>query len=262
MIFWFLTLYLGILGVLYLFQRNMVFMPGRENPFDFPYAPFRPFSYLASDGVKLRGLWHAPQGDEKPVIVYFHGNSGHLGGRLFKARRFVGRGYGVALVGYHGYDGNPGFPSEQNLYADARAAIDAIRRRNIPDNRIVLYGESLGTGVATQMATEYPGIRALVLEAPYTSIPDVAQKRYWFFPVHSLIKDRFESLSKIGVLKMPILVIHGTRDLTVPYKFGKKLFDHITATKKQLATLKGAGHSDVYDFGAEEALHVFLEENQ
>lgn len=250
--------YLSILGAMYVFQRTLVFLPSRDDPFIHMNKPFRPFSYRTPDGMKLRGLWHPPR-EGRPTIVYFHGNAGHLGNRLFKAKLFVARGYGIALVGYHGYDGNPGFPSEQNLYADARAAIQAIQKKNIPDKDIVLYGESLGTGVATQMAVEMPGIRALVLEAPYTSVPDVAQKRYWFFPVHYLIKDRFENSKKIGQLKMPIILVHGTSDLTVPYRYGRKLFTYVTTEQKQFTTLDGAGHSNLYDFGAEEAIHAFLE---
>lgn len=258
MIVWVIAAYLCVLALLYSFQRNLVFLPSGEDPFVHMNKPFRPFSYRTPDGIKLRGMWHPPR-EDRPTIIYFHGNAGHLGNRLFKAKLFVARGYGVALVGYHGYDGNPGFPSEQNLYADARAAIHAVRHKKISDKDIVLYGESLGTGVATQMATEMPDIRALVLEAPYTSVPDVAQKRYWFFPVHPLIKDRFESAGKITALKMPILVIHGTRDLTVPYSFGRKLYNLVNSDKKQFVSLDGAGHSNLYDFGAEEAMHEFLE---
>ena len=258
MIFWVVITYLVVLGLLYSFQRNMVFLPSGEDPFVHMFKPFRPFSYRTPDNIKLRGMWHPPR-EDKPTIIYFHGNAGHLGNRLFKAKLFIARGYGIALVGYHGYDGNPGFPSEENLYNDARAAIAAINNKGIAQKEIILYGESLGTGIATQMATEMPNIRALILEAPYTSIPDVAQQRYWFFPVHGLIKDRFESAKKIGALKMPILVIHGTRDITVPYKYGRKLFSLITTEKKEFVSLDGAGHSNLYDFGAEEAMHEFLE---
>lgn len=258
MIFWVIFLYLFILTLLYAFQRHLIFLPSNEDPFTHLEEPFQPFSYTTPDGLTLRGMWHPPR-DDKPLIVYFHGNAGHIGNRLFKAKLFVARGYGIALVGYHGYDGNPGFPSENNLYDDARAAIAALKKQNFKNEQIVLYGESLGTGVATQMATEMPDIRALVLEAPYTSIVDVAQKRYWFFPVKWLIKDRFESKLKIGNLHMPILVIHGTSDFTVPYKFGQKLFGYITTDRKEFVSLDGAGHTNLFDFGAEEAVHAFLE---
>ncbi len=257
MILWILIVYLCVLGFMYIFQRNLVFHPSADNPFIHLNKPFKPFVYQTPVGMNLRGLWVPPKPGH-PTIVYFHGNSGSLSGRLFKAKFFVARGYGVAMVGYRGYSGNPGFPTEQNLYEDARSAIAAIQKRGIADKNMVLYGESLGTGVATQMATEMPKIRALVLEAPYTSIPDVAVKHYWMFPVHSLIKDRFENAKKIGILKMPILIVHGTRDKTVPYSLGKKLFGLVTANDRQFVSLEGASHTDLYDFGAEESLHAFL----
>jgi uncharacterized protein len=257
MILWVLVAYLGILGVMYVFQRGLLFHPNSDNPFLKVEAPFKPFVYQTPVGLNLRGLWMPPKPGH-PTIVYFHGNAGSLSNRIFKAKYFIARGYGIALVGYRGYSGNPGFPSEKNLYEDARSAIAAIHAHGVADRNMVLYGESLGTGVATQMATEMPAIKALVLEAPYTSIPDVAASHFWMFPVHSLIKDRFESAKKIGILKMPILVIHGTKDKTVPYKFGKKLFSLVTTKHREFVTLEGASHTDLYDFGAEEALHAFI----
>lgn len=258
MLLWVLIIYISLLGFLYIFQRKMVFLPSPDDPFIYMSEPFSSFSYQTSDGLKLRGMWHAPK-ENMPTIVYFHGNAGNLEDRLFKAELFIARGYGIALVGYHGYDGNPGVPSETNLYADARAAIKAIHDQKIEDKDIILYGESLGTGVATQMASEYPNVKALILEAPYTSLTDIASQRFWYFPVKWLMRDRFESSKKIGILKVPILVIHGTGDLVVPYRFGKKLFDLVTTEKKSLVSVDGAGHSNLYEFGAEEAVHDFIQ---
>jgi fermentation-respiration switch protein FrsA (DUF1100 family) len=255
---WLVILYLGVLLFLYVFQRSMVFRPSLDDPFDHSNRPFRPFMYQTPEGLHLKGLWHPASREERPTIVYFHGTAGNLEDRLFKAKLFRARGYGIALVGYHGYDGNPGIPTEYNLYDDGRAALRAIRKKGVSEEQMVLYGESLGTGIAAQMAAEHPDIRALVLEAPYTSIPDVAASRHWYFPVRHLIKDRFETFKKIATLQMPILILHGTRDRTVPYRFGKKLFGLVTTAKKEFVTLEGAGHTNLYDFKAEEAVHAFL----
>jgi fermentation-respiration switch protein FrsA (DUF1100 family) len=255
---WIILVYIGVLAFFYVYQRSMVFRPSMDDPFSHSNRPFRPFLYQTPEGLRLKGLWHPATCEDRPTIIYFHGTAGNIEDRIYKAKLFKARGYGIALVGYHGYDGNPGIPTEQNLYDDGRAAIRAIYKKGVPEEKMVLYGESLGTGIATQMAAEHPDILALILEAPYTSIPDVAASRHWYFPVRPLIKDRFETFKKIATLKMPILIVHGTRDRTVPYRFGRKLFELVTTKRKEFVTLEGAGHTNLYEFKAEEAVHAFL----
>ena len=251
-------LYAVLAGALFYYQRDFLFLPSSDDPFTHNFQPLSPFDYTTTDDLKLRGMWHPPKAG-KPTIILFHGNGGNLSNRLFKAKLFLSHGYGIALVGYHGYDGNPGFPSEQNFYDDGRAAIKAIQEKNIPDDEIILYGESIGTGVATQMATEMPNIKALILEASYTSVADVAEKVFWFMPTHLLIRDKFKSIDKINSLQMPVLLIHGTDDKVIPYIFGQTLFKAVASSKKQFISLQGAGHNDLYDYGAEEAIHLFIE---
>ena len=255
---WLILIYSALLLLLFIYQRSLVFKPSHDDPFSHSNRPFKPFMYQTPEGLKLKGLWHPSTIENRPTIIYFHGTAGNIEDRLFKAKLFRARGYGIALVGYHGYDGNPGMPTEQHLYDDGRAAIRSIQNKGVPEKDMVLYGESLGTGIATQMAAEHRDIRALVLEAPYTSIPDVAQARYWYFPVHRLIRDRFETFTKIATLNMPILILHGTIDKTVPYRFGKRLYRLVKAKRRQFVRLEGAGHTNLYDFKAEEAVHAFL----
>jgi len=193
---WVLVGYLSIMTFMYVFQRHFTFVPHRENPFQLDYRPFQPFTYQTPMGLTLRGLrLFAKPG--KPTIVYFHGNAGHLGGRMFKADSYVPNGYGFVLVGYRGYSGNPGQPSESGFYEDGRAVVKTLLKEGVRIEDIVFYGESIGSGTATQMATEYPAARALVLESPFTSTVDVARRIYGFLPLNRLIKDKFHNSSKI-----------------------------------------------------------------
>lgn len=256
MIWLFLTVYLTLMLLLFVFQRNIVFVPSSDNPFAKPHEPFKVFSYQTPMGLNLRGMYY-PAEPSKPTIVYFHGNAGNVADRIYKTAHYTKFGYGIVLVGYRGYSGNPGMPTEEGFYEDARAAIKALEASGVPQQQMILYGESLGTGVATQMATEI-NAKALVLEAPFTSVVDVGASRYWFFPVRLLMKEKFDSVSKIGKLKLPILIIHGTNDGTVPYKFGLQLYEKITSPIKEFITLKGAGHADIYDFHAGESIYEFL----
>ena len=145
---------------------------------------------------------------ERPVIVYFHGNGGHIGYRADRVERFAREGYGVLMLEYRGYGGNPGMPSEAGLFEDAAAALRFVAAQGVPGHRLVLYGESLGTGIAVQAATTRE-VGAVVLESPYTSIAAAAQFHYPFIPAAWLVSDRYDSLSRIGQVRAPILMLHG-----------------------------------------------------
>lgn len=252
-----LVMYSLALVYLYIFQSRILYRPGSDNPFTHDYAPFVSFVYQTPAGMNMRGMWYPPQAN-KPIIIYFQGNTGSIGTRLFKARKFITKGYGVAMVGYRGYSGNPGFPSEKNLMDDGRAAIDALVKKGYKPSQMILYGESLGSGIAVRMAYEQPDIRAVILEAPYTSIAAVAKSRFAIFPVNKLLKDRFDSAKIIHNLQMPVLVLHGTHDKTTSVEIGHDLFSKVTAKKKQFISLNGAGHADLYDHGAERVIDEFL----
>jgi uncharacterized protein len=251
-------LYLGIIVFMYFFQRNFTFQPSHENPFNMDHAPFQPFTYQTPLGLTLRGLYYPAQ-PGKPTIIYFQGNAGHIGDRLFKTKTFLSAGYGFALVGYRGYSGNPGSPTEKGVYDDARAAIRKIESTGVPINNMILYGESLGTGIATQMATEFPQAKALILEAPFTSAVTVAEGVYWFLPVSWLMKDVFDSSSKIKNVQMPILIYHGNKDRTIPFKLGRSLFDAVTSKTKEFVTIEGGGHADLYDLKAGDYVRAFVD---
>lgn len=194
-----------------------------------------------------------------PTIVIFHGNAGHLGHRGFKARVFLDRGYGVLLAAYRGYGGNPGRPGEQGLYADGAAALDYLRdTAGLPPGKIVLYGESLGTGVAVELAARGDlDFAAVILEAPYTSMADLGAHHYPYLPARLLMRDRFDSASKFGRVTAPVLMFCGSRDRVVPPDFGARLYA-VAPQGKRLELLEDAGHNDLWEHGAARLVLDFL----
>jgi len=255
-----LITYAVIVLALYIVQRSMIYFPDTNlpSPDFFGLADMDVMDVTASDGVVLKGWYKAPVEAGKPVILLFHGNAGHIGIRNFKVRPFLDTGYGFLLAEYRGYGGNPGSPTEQGFYRDARAYIEWLRAEGIAPEDIILYGESLGTGVAVQMATEYPDMKALVLETPFTSFVDLGKRLYFFLPVSLMMRDRYDSLSKIGGVKMPLLVLHGTADMVVPYRYGKALFE-AAPQPKRMETFPGGGHNDLYAHDADGRILKFLE---
>ena len=213
-------------------------------------------SIRSLDGLRLLAWHRAPPSPQAPVLVYFHGNAGHIGHRADRLRPYLDAGFGALLVEYRGYGGNPGRPTEEGLYADARAALDFLTRRSVAADRMVFYGESLGTAVAVQMAVEQD-CAAVVLEAPFTSVAAVAQSRYWMFPVRRLVRDKFDSLAKIGDLRCPLFVMHGDRDGVVPIRYGRELFAAAREPKESKWFAEGT-HTNFDDLGGPAAVLDFL----
>ncbi|MBF0334631.1 MAG: alpha/beta hydrolase [Alphaproteobacteria bacterium] len=236
----------GVAG-LFTFQRRLVFRPfGRPGP---PARAGLPelvaVEVTAADGVSSLAWWAPPPSPGRPTIVLFHGNAGHLGHRAGKARVFLDAGMGVLLASYRGFAGSPGKPTEQGLYADGRAALDWLEARGVPASNVVLHGESLGSGVAVQMATERR-VAAVVLEAPFTSVPDVGARRYPIVPVRLLARDRFDNLAKIGAIGAPLLIVHGTSDRIVPIAMGRRLLA-AAAQPKEMIEIAGGRHCDCFE---------------
>lgn len=241
-------LYGLMVGGLYLMQRQLMYFPDDERPApaDWGVPEMEPVTLTTGDGLELLAWYHPAPSADRPVVAYFHGNGGHIGLRGSKVRPFLDAGYGVLLLTYRGYSGNPGRPSEAGLYADGRAALAFLRRRGVAAERMVLYGESLGSGVAVQLATE-TRVAALVLEAPFSSAGDVAAHAFPFLPARQLVRDRFDSAAKIASVRAPVLVIHGERDRVVPPRFGRKLFEAANEPKES-RFIAGAGHNDLHEF--------------
>jgi len=255
--------YVVLVLAMYTGQRKLMYHPDASmgTPASHGIAEVVPIRLPSSDGLTITS-WFRAAGTNKPIIVYFHGNAGHIGDRGSKVRAYVDAGYGILLVGYRGYGGNPGSPTEQGLYDDASTALNFLTRTGIAPDHWVLYGESLGSGVAVEMAyrsADTMPVAAVVLEAPFTSMADAAKSHYPFVPAKILLKDRYDSLSKIENVKSPVFIIHGNKDRTVPFALGQRLFDTAREPKTSV-WVDGAGHNNLYDFGAAEHVMSFLVE--
>lgn len=256
--------YVAIAAAMFVFQRNLLYFTSAPKPTRemSGVGDMSELTFTTEDGLALFAWFKPPSDPLKPVVVIFHGNAGTLGGRGYKARLFLDQGYGALLVEYRAYANNPGSPTEQGLYTDARAALASLKTQGLSGQSLVFYGESLGTGVATQMAFEAQEqgkpVAAVILEAPFTSIPDVAAGRYPFLPVRLLARDRFDSLSRIKKIGAPLLIAHGERDRTVPIALGKGLFDAASGVKESL-WVSEASHNDLFNFGVGEAMLAFLD---
>ncbi|RMD63418.1 MAG: alpha/beta hydrolase [Alphaproteobacteria bacterium] len=240
--------YLVLTGAMFLMQRAFLYPGGGGEPdiASAGVAGLREVVTTTADGLRLVHWYRPPPAPDAPVVVVFHGNAGHLGDRVPKLASLLEAGFGMMFVGYRGFGSNPGRPTEDDLSADARLVLDWLGDQGIPAERLVLYGESLGTGVAVKMAAERP-VAAVVLEAPYTSIADVAQSHYWFLPARWLLLDKWNSLGRIVAIDTPLLVLHGARDRTVPLRFGERLF--ATAREpKEMLVIPEAAHTDLFDF--------------
>jgi len=254
-----LAVYVLLVGALYVTQRSLLYHPDRTvpDPADFGVPEMQVVRVPTPDGFELLCWWRAPRDDAQPVIAVFHGNAGHIGSRAHKMRDYLDTGYGVLLMSYRYNAGTGGSPSEANLFDDARAALDFLNREGIADNRIVPYGESLGTGVAVAMAAERR-LGALVLEAPYSSMPDLAQHHYWYAPARWLVRDRFDSMSRIGRVDEPVIVVHGLEDRVVPPQFGRRLYD-AAREPKEAHFLPDGNHNNLPDLGLARLTIDFLE---
>lgn len=250
-------IYVIAAGSLYVFQRRLIYFPGtdREAPAEAGLRGVREVVLQTPDGARLIA-WYAAAAPAKPTFLYFHGNGGSLADRAERIRRFTGAGYGVFMPSYRGYSGGTGSPSEAAIVADAGLAYDHLRGLGVAERAIVLYGESLGSGVAVRLASERP-VGAMILDAPYTSLPDVAKMLYPIMPVRTFMVDRFDSTKHIAAVRAPILVLHGADDTVIPLALGQALFE-AAPEPKEMAVFKGAGHSDIYAYGAFPRVEDFI----
>jgi uncharacterized protein len=231
--------YLGVCGYLFVEQRHLVFRPSGIR-LDAPPAGT---DYQSLDAAvpglgTLKDWWIPPASVAMPTIIFFHGNSSDRTDFLEQGIRFHQHGWGVALASYRGYSGNPGEPTEDGLMADARATVATVAARVGP---IILWGHSLGSGIAARMASEGRAA-GLVLEAPYTSITAVAAEQYPYVPVRWLLLDRFDTQSLLGRINVPVLIFHGVDDRQVPFAMGAELAAQL-GDRATLVRMSGIGHT-------------------
>jgi uncharacterized protein len=251
-----LAFYCIVLAALFFMQRSLLYPASerRATAAEAGLSDFQDLTLLTTDNERLVGWWKPPQ-PGKAIVLYFHGNGGSLWNRRLRAQALTETGRGLLMVSYRGYSGSSGTPSEEGLKTDARAAYEWLRH-SYEASRIVVYGESLGTGVAVRLASEEP-VAGLVLDAPYTSTADVASLIYWYVPVRWLMLDQFRSLDIIRQVKAPVLIMHGTADRVIPFAFGEQLFQ-AAPEPKEFLRLEGEGHSRNLEQGGLKAVDAFI----
>jgi uncharacterized protein len=257
---WFLiTLLVGygaIVTLAYFAQRSLMYFPDRTRtpPAEAGLPQAEEIELTTGDGEWVIA-WHVPPRGDKPVVLYFQGNGGALNLRAQRFARLTSDGTGLIALSYRGYGGSTGRPSEAGLLRDAEATY-AFATARYQAERLVLYGESLGSGVAVALAAEHK-VGKVILEAPYTSAVEIGAAAYPFLPVRLLMHDQFRSDERIGKLTAPVLVLHGARDTVIPIAYGERLYALITAPKKFVRFPEGH-HSDLDSHGAQTAVRDFL----
>ena len=248
--------YLGAAGFLYVEQRPLLYLNkhGAETP-DIAGLPIRDLRIPTPDGQSLEA-WYEPPQPGKPVFLFLHGQGGSLHYGKWRYIRMHKEGAGYLALSYRGFSGSTGTPTEKGLFIDGLAAYDWLRAQGFADKDIVLHGHSLGSGVATYVATQRPA-RALILEAPFTAAADVAQSRYPFAPVALLMKDKFANTTRMKDVHIPVLIVHGTDDSTIPIAEGQKLYDLANGPKTFVA-MAGSEHNTLVRDGLYDHVWPFL----
>jgi uncharacterized protein len=234
-------LYLAALLTLVAFQRWLIYLPKpiARSPTDVGLGQARVLQLHTPDGEVLPA-WYVPPARARPLILYFHGNAARLADKAERFRNLTATGHGLLAVEYRGFAGATGSPSEQGLLIDGDTAYAQALSLGAKPSRLVVLGESLGSGVAVSVAARRE-VGAIVLDSPYDSVVAVAARRYWMFPVRTLMRDTFRSDERIGKVAAPLLMVHGTKDRTVPFASGARLFA-LANEPKRFIRLDGVGH--------------------
>lgn len=248
-----LGVYATVVGAMYFGQRSFIYHP---SPIPIDAAKMRaggyaPFAVRTADGLDLTA-WRRAGDPDKPTIVLFHGNAQDASWRIDTAAQAARHGYAIVLATYRGFGGNPGTPSEEGLYEDARATLEAAG-----PGPFVLWGESLGTGVAVKMAEERR-VAGVILQSPYISIAERAGEVMWWLPARFLVKDRFDSIARIASIRAPLLIVHGAHDAVIPIRHARALFAAAVAPKT-FVELADRGHAGMEGPEFEAAVRKFLE---
>lgn len=247
-----------LLLILWSGQRRMMYFPSGSvaAPPAFGLEGVEPVAFDTADGLRLHG-WFFPVADARATVLVFNGNAGNRSYRAPLASALRNRDLQVLLFDYRGFGGNPGSPTEQGLRLDARAALAYLAtRRDVEPARIVYFGESLGSAVAVDLATEHPPA-ALILRSPFASMTEVAQYHYRWLPVRWLLRDRYDSVTRIRAARAPLLIVAGEYDRIVPAAHSRRLYEAAGAGTRRFVLVEGADHNDDELLAGEEMLeHV------
>jgi fermentation-respiration switch protein FrsA (DUF1100 family) len=250
--------YCAFVACLYVMQRSFLYRPQSIHPS--PAAAGLPNAEEAvietTDGERVI-VWQVPSRDGTPVVIYFHGNAEIVASRAERHRETTANGNGLVALSYRGYMGSTGSPSEEGLLRDAEAAFQFTTSR-YPSSPVVLWGHSLGSGVAVALASRH-SVAKVILEAPFSSTADVAAGIFPFVPVRWLMHDQFRSDQRIDAVRAPLLIMHGTRDWVVPIRFGERLFA-LAHEPKRFVRFPNGGHDDLDRYGAGAEVQRFIAE--
>lgn len=250
-----LAIYIAVCLFMYVMQRHLIYFPSHELGAS---KKFSEVKIQTEDHLELTA-WYLPGQKNHPTLIYFHGNSGNIAMREDNVASYLQRGMGVLLVEYRGYGGNQGEPTEVGLYRDAEAAYQFILNQDIASDSIVVFGESLGSAVAIELAKQYP-VAAVILQSPLTSVADVGQLHYPFLPIKLLLKDRFNSIEKIDQINAPVIIAHGELDSVVPVRLANQLFSR-ALQPKALFIYTGKLHHNLNPFEiAKDALNFLCQQ--
>jgi len=252
--------YILLLIIVFFFQGNLLYHPTIDNylkdQVEREPNEIEKVKITTKDKIDLIGWFYNRDLEEFKTILFFHGNAGSLENRTYKLNHFKNLNLNFLIIAWRGFSGNKGKPNEMGLYEDAKSAIKWLKAKGIKEKNIILYGESLGTGVVVEVAQNknYAGV---ILESPFTSMVNMGKKYYPFFPVNLLLKDKFESYKKIDNIFVPVLIMHGKVDKIVPYYMGKKMYE-LANEPKFFYSQEYGDHMIEYDEKLLSALNQFI----
>jgi len=254
---WLIAAYLVICAAAYFGHRMFMYFPdpARIPPEAAGLESVEEVEFAAADGTKLVS-WYAPAQEGKPTILYFHGNAANAANRAPKIDMMLESGFGVFYLNNRGYGGSGGSPTEANNVADAIAAYDYVRGLGVPPDKIVTFGESLGSGQAVRLAAARP-VAAVVLEAPLTSTVEVGRSIYFWLPLSLLIADQYNVERDIARVTAPLLILHGEQDEVIPVDMGRRIYNAANQPKR-IEVVRDGRHNDLFDHGAWERMRDFL----
>ncbi len=251
------SVYFLIIVYLYFFQRTLMYHPNENNySNDNLKVNIEKIKIKTKDNIDLLSWYHEKDLKKFKTLLFFHGNAGSLENRIHKLNRFDELNINFLIISWRGFSGNNGKPSEKGLYEDGESAIQWLLEKGLREEDIIIYGESLGTGVATHLA-QNKNFAGVILETPFTSMVDAAKNFYPYIPVNLLLKDKFKNKDKIKNINSPILIMHGEVDQIVPFSMGKKIFEIANEPKFSYFT-KYDDHMMEYDQNLIKALNSFL----